>query len=101
MKLNETKLPVKGMTMQQTLLLLKNIHRFVLFFGLLALAVIPLCCSTTAQTAFVSLPILFILFSILSISIENGLNRYEKRLLSAQCSKSKASRKCFLIKSLC
>jgi hypothetical protein len=56
------------------------IHRLVLVSLLICSALVPLFIESNILTIYVGLPIVFILFSISTIYIENTLDKYKKQL---------------------
>jgi len=87
--------------MQQVINLLSLIHKSIILLLLISLSILPLYAELDVITAFVYLPILFILFSILSIYIENILTRCHKITVANKTRLFNKVSKCPLIKEFC
>lgn len=85
--------------MNSLVLFLKYFHRFVLIAVLVLTAITPIIFNEHILYVFLYLPALLIITGILSMNIENYLNKYRFSTIKQQ--KSKRIRKCLIKQGLC
>jgi hypothetical protein len=77
---------------------LRYFHRLILIVVLLLTAITPIIFNETVYT-FLYLPVFLIFIGILSMNIDNWLNKYEIRAISHR--KTKITRKCIIKRGIC
>jgi len=81
------------------ILFIKYFHRFTLITILLLTAITPMIFKEHILYVFLYLPVLLVMTAILSVNIENWLNKYNYNATKPQ--KQKRNQKCIIKRGLC
>lgn len=86
--------------MKQAIHILKFVHLAFLVLALSALAVIPFFYHMTTTTAFVIMPLLFVLITMLSVFIDQVLNSWSRNIKDINLKFERHTKNCSWFKSI-